>query len=127
MPQLPQGVLCQVDKAVARGQRPMCQKIVESLDHTHSTHRCCRSCLEPHEGLALRGRVSGNSGSACHSLSPCQYPGARPRSALHNSRKHLARHREMPCEKACSWLRQSCALLAAVGSCRCCDISTSAG
>eukprot|EP00955_Chlamydomonas_euryale_P085091 364051-Chlamydomonas_euryale.AAC.15 len=28
----------------------------------------------------------------------------------------------MPCEKACSWLGRSCALLAAVGSCRSCDI-----
>eukprot|EP00955_Chlamydomonas_euryale_P028618 301625-Chlamydomonas_euryale.AAC.1 len=55
----------------------------ESLDHTHSTHRCCRSCLEPCEGLVL-----GNSSSACH------YPGARSRSALQDSRKLLARHRE---------------------------------
>eukprot|EP00955_Chlamydomonas_euryale_P030005 316482-Chlamydomonas_euryale.AAC.1 len=28
----------------------------------------------------------------------------------------------MPCEKACSWLGRSCALLAAVKSCRRCDI-----
>eukprot|EP00955_Chlamydomonas_euryale_P076157 362556-Chlamydomonas_euryale.AAC.6 len=41
----------------------MCQEIVESLDHTHSNHR---SYLEPREGPALRARVSGNSGSACH-------------------------------------------------------------
>eukprot|EP00955_Chlamydomonas_euryale_P071232 361005-Chlamydomonas_euryale.AAC.2 len=56
--------------------------------------------LPPHQhlDLALRGRVSGSSGSACH----C--PGAQPRSALHD------------------WLGRSCALLAAVGGYRRCDI-----
>eukprot|EP00955_Chlamydomonas_euryale_P061783 358174-Chlamydomonas_euryale.AAC.1 len=46
MPQLPRGALSQVDKAVARGQRSMRQKIFKSLDHTHFTHRCCRSCVK---------------------------------------------------------------------------------
>eukprot|EP00955_Chlamydomonas_euryale_P093563 364792-Chlamydomonas_euryale.AAC.10 len=81
LPQLPRGVLFQVDTAVARGQRPMCQKIVESLDHTHSTHRCCRSCLEPREGLAMRGRIRATAAvpaSISLSLSP-QLPG-RPAS-----------------------------------------------
>eukprot|EP00955_Chlamydomonas_euryale_P112652 366148-Chlamydomonas_euryale.AAC.2 len=31
MPQLPRGLLSQVDKAVTRGQRPMCQKVVKTL------------------------------------------------------------------------------------------------
>eukprot|EP00955_Chlamydomonas_euryale_P006568 69689-Chlamydomonas_euryale.AAC.1 len=68
---------------------------------------------------ALRGRVSGNSGSACHYPAP----GARSRSALQDSQKLLARHRKIPCEKACTWLGRSCALLAVVGSCRRRDIN----
>eukprot|EP00955_Chlamydomonas_euryale_P048075 353864-Chlamydomonas_euryale.AAC.3 len=86
MPQLPWDVLSQVDKAVARSHRPICQKIFESLGHTHSTHRCCRGCLiQPREGVA-RPR---------YGQQPCclPLPGARSHSALQDNRKLLARHR----------------------------------
>eukprot|EP00955_Chlamydomonas_euryale_P101564 365353-Chlamydomonas_euryale.AAC.26 len=114
MPKLPWGALSQVDKAVARSQRPICQKILESLGHTHSTHRCCRSCLEPHEGVAWP--CPRNSGSACH------YPAPGLVAPSRTVKSFLPYYREIPCEKACSWRGRSCALLATVGSCRRCDI-----